>query len=126
MSRKIAFPSNITGLKGEVHAHFGHADAFTLIEYNEESKDVISIEVMKNAPHVHQGCMGLVMLLKNSDVDHLGVIGIGPRPLTICNQVGIEVLEAVGGKVKENFQSFLNGKLNRLKGSTCKTCEDEQ
>jgi predicted Fe-Mo cluster-binding NifX family protein len=118
-TKKIAFPGSIEGLKGELSGHFGHTEAFTTIEYDVSSKDVINVEIIQNAPHQQGGCMQPVMLLKNSGVSEVVVGGIGQRPLMGFAQVGIEVLTGHQGTIKDNFESFKLGKLPKLTQASC-------
>ncbi|MGD8563241.1 MAG: NifB/NifX family molybdenum-iron cluster-binding protein [Desulfarculaceae bacterium] len=87
---KIAVASRAPGgLEAEPSAHFGHCDAFTLVEVNQQ--EVGNVEVLANEGHAQGGCMAPVMLLKNSGVDALVAGGMGARPLAGFQQVGIQV-----------------------------------
>lgn len=87
---KIAVPSNLPGgLDAVLSAHFGHADAFTLVEVSDQG--VGEIHILPNQPHEQGGCMSVVNFLKNAGVDALMSGGMGARPLAGFNQVGIEV-----------------------------------
>ena len=76
-------------MQAAVSPHFGHCDAFTLVDL--DGDQVASARVLPNAAHEHGGCMGPVMLLKQAGVDVLVAGGMGRRPLLGFNQVGIEV-----------------------------------
>ena len=87
---KIAIPSeNPGGLAAELSAHFGHAAIFTLVDVDGEQ--VQKVELLPNGGHVQGGCMAPVMLLKNAGVDVLVAGGMGMRPLSGFQQVGIDV-----------------------------------
>ncbi len=87
---KIAVPSNLPGgLEAGFSAHFGHADAFTLVELSE--KGISDVQILPNQAHDQGGCMSVVNLLKNAGVEALVAGGMGARPLAGFNQVGIEV-----------------------------------
>jgi len=87
---KIAVPSNAPGgLEAGLSAHFGHCDAFTVVEV--EGRDIKDVQVLPNAGHEQGGCMAPVMLLKGAGVDVLVAGGMGARPLAGFQQVGIQV-----------------------------------
>lgn len=111
-SQKIAFPSSIDGIHGDLSLHFGHTPAFTVIEYDTDTFQVKSIEILQNAPHQHGKCMRPVMLLKNAGVDTIVVGLIGRPPLSGFSQVGIKILKGKEGKIKENFQAFQQQQLS--------------
>jgi predicted Fe-Mo cluster-binding NifX family protein len=118
-TQKIAFPSTKEGINGPLILHFGHAEAFTIVEYDSTSKKIINVEVLTNAPHEQGGCMRPVMMLKNSGVNILVVGGIGQRPFMGCVQVEINLFSGKTGTVKENFEAFLENKLHTLSNSSC-------
>jgi predicted Fe-Mo cluster-binding NifX family protein len=119
-TRKIAFPSNVEGLNGELSQHFGHALAFTLITYIPEKKKIHEIEVIRNVAHQHGGCMRPIRLLMNSNVSEIVVGGIGKRPCQGFKQVGIKVYKGIKDTVKNNFKAFINDKLTQFDiNSTC-------
>ncbi|MHA1857420.1 MAG: NifB/NifX family molybdenum-iron cluster-binding protein [Promethearchaeota archaeon] len=99
--------------------HFGHAPAFTTIQYDENTKDVVAVEVLKNVPHERGGCLTPVMLLKNYGVSEIVIGGIGQRPLLGFIEVGIEPYKGFLGTIKENFEAFRKDKLEKLSQSTC-------
>ncbi|MHA2001817.1 MAG: NifB/NifX family molybdenum-iron cluster-binding protein [Promethearchaeota archaeon] len=117
--RKVAFTSNGNGLQDDLCGHFGHASAFTAIEFDTETKDIKNVDVIKNMPHEHGGCMQPVMLLKNEGVTDVVVGGIGQRPLLGFIQVGIEPYFGVQGTIKDNFELFIADKLEKLNRGTC-------
>ncbi len=87
---KVAVPSMAPGgIEAPLSGHFGHCDAFTLLEV--EDGKVTDIKILPNEGHVQGGCMAPVMLLKNAGVDVLLAGGMGARPLAGFQQVGIDV-----------------------------------
>ena len=118
-TKKIGFPGTVEGLNGELVGHFGHTPTFLTIEYEENTKDVINVEVIKNAPHEQGECMTPVMLLKNKGVTEVVVNGIGHRPLIGFLQVGIEPYGGIQGTIKQNFEAFKQNKLQKLSQGTC-------
>ena len=120
-TRRVAFPSSIEGLTGELSFHFGHALAFTIIEYDPDSKEVEHVEILKNVPHEHGKCLRPVRLLMNSNVDEIVVGGIGNKPCMGFHQAGIQLYKGVEGSVKDNFAAFLSGKIHPMQDrDTCK------
>jgi len=86
----IAIPSNAPGgLEAGVAAHFGHCAAFTLV--NMEDSEIKDVKILPNMGHEQGGCMAPVMLLKNQGVDTMLAGGMGMRPLSGFQQVGITV-----------------------------------
>jgi FKBP-type peptidyl-prolyl cis-trans isomerase 2/predicted Fe-Mo cluster-binding NifX family protein len=86
----IAVPSEAPGgLDARIADHFGHSDAFTLVQV--DGDQLGQVTVLPNAAHQQGGCMGPVMLLKENGVDALVSGGMGGRPLAGFRQVGITV-----------------------------------
>ena len=121
-THRVAFPSTIEGLAGELSFHFGHALAFTIIEYNQDSKEVEHVEILKNVAHEHGKCMRPVRLLMNSNVDEIVVGGIGNKPCIGLHQAGIQMFKGLEGSVKDNFIAFLSGKIQPMQDKD--TCKD--
>lgn len=87
---KVAVPSMAPGgLEAPLSGHFGHCDAFTLLQV--EDGQITEVNILPNEGHVQGGCMAPVMLLKNAGVDVLMAGGMGARPLAGFQQVGIDV-----------------------------------
>ena len=116
---RVAFPSTIHGLSGELSFHFGHATAFTVVEYNSENREVISVEIIRNEPHQQGGCMRPIRLLMNSNVEEVVVGGIGRRPLQGFQQLGIQVFKGKHMNVKDNLKLHLLKKLAAFSEEGC-------
>lgn len=87
----VAVPSESPGgLDATIADHFGHCDAFTLVQIDNDQ--VGEAKVLQNPGHGDQGCMGPVMFLKDQGADALVAGGMGMRPLAGFQQVGITVL----------------------------------
>ena len=107
---KIAIPSMAPGgLESTISGHFGHSDVFTMVTV-EENK-IAGAELVQNPPHSQGGCMAPVMLLKENGADAIIVTGIGIRPLTGFNQVGIQVYAGAAGTVEFVVNEYLAGNL---------------
>ncbi|MFC2057129.1 NifB/NifX family molybdenum-iron cluster-binding protein [Chloroflexota bacterium] len=108
---RIAVPSlGNGGLDGQRSQHFGHCDAFTLIDVaNGEIRDVT---IVSNPPHQEGGCMIPVNTLSNLKVNALIVSGIGPRPLMGFNEVGIDVYhDSICLEIKPVVEGLIAGDL---------------
>ena len=107
---RIAIPSELPGgLDAQRAGHFGRCACFTLVVVADG--EVKEVEVLQNAPHVEGGCMAPVLVLAEHNVDAIAVQGIGGRPLTGFNQVGITVLAGEGTDVRTTVDSYLSGGL---------------
>jgi predicted Fe-Mo cluster-binding NifX family protein len=86
----VAVPSmGEGGVGAERSGHFGHCDAFTVLELENES--VKNVRVVANPPHVEGGCLGPVNLLASEGVTAIVVGGMGARPLAGFEGAGITV-----------------------------------
>ena len=113
-TKKIAFSSSLKGIHGELSTNFGHTPAFTIINYEEETFRVLSVEILQNAPHQQGKCRQPVMLLKNAGVHAIVVGNISRRPLMEFRQVGIVPYQGLFSTVKENFLVFKHNSLEIL------------
>lgn len=86
----VAVPSESPGgLDATIADHFGHCSAFTLVQI--DGDQVGEVTILPNEGHGEQGCLGPVMLLKGKGAEALVAGGMGMRPLTGFQQVGITV-----------------------------------
>ncbi len=116
----IAIPSEVPGgLDANVSEHFGHCAAFTLV--NVEDGVIGEVTVLGNAGHEQGGCMAPVHLLKGKEVDTLLAGGMGMRPLSGFQQVGIAVYSTESAhSVREAVELFLADKCRQFgEGQTC-------
>ena len=87
---KIAIPSEAPGgLEAQVSQHFGHCPVFTMV--NLDQGQVKEVEIMPNVPHQQGGCLAPVNALKDAGAQALVAGGMGMRPLSGFQSVGIEV-----------------------------------
>jgi predicted Fe-Mo cluster-binding NifX family protein len=117
---RIAIPSTGNGgLDGQRSEHFGHCDAFTLVDV--ENGEISNVTIVSNQEHHEGGCMVPVNTLSNLKVDALVVSGIGLRPLIGFNEVGIDVYhDAVFPEIKPVVENLIADKLPIL--SSDQTC----
>jgi predicted Fe-Mo cluster-binding NifX family protein len=111
---RIAVPSmDAGGLEGQRSGHFGHCDAFTLVDV--EGGEIKQVTTIPNQSHVQGGCMVPVNLLSEHKVNALIVGGIGMRPLMGFKQVHINVYydDSQTG-IKPVVEELIAGKLPRI------------
>ena len=105
----IAVPSDTTdGLDATISEHFGHCAAFTLVTVTD---DVVGeVAILENSGHHEGGCMAPVTLLKERGVEVLLAGGMGARPLSGFQQVGIDVhYKENAATVGEAVELFVSG-----------------
>ncbi|MBN1193690.1 MAG: NifB/NifX family molybdenum-iron cluster-binding protein [Coriobacteriia bacterium] len=107
----LAVPSTGQGgLDVERSGHFGRCDCFTVVDI--EDGAVIGVRVVANPPHEDGGCLRPVNLLAGEGVNALVVAGIGGRPLTGFNDVGITVyFDNTTPVVKDVVDALVAGQL---------------
>ena len=117
---RIAIPSaGNGGLDGQRSEHFGHCDAFTLVDV--ENGKISNVTIVSNQEHQEGGCMVPVNTLSNLKVNALVVSGIGLRPLMGFNEVGIDVYhDAICPDIKPVVESLIADNLPIIsKDQTC-------
>lgn len=107
---RVAIPSEAPGgLDAPVSDHFGHCDVFTLVEVDDDT--IGAVTVLDNNGHEQGGCMAPVMFLKKENVEALLAGGMGMRPLSGFQQVGITVYtKEDASTVREAVQLLIDGK----------------
>ncbi len=117
---RIAIPSaGKGGLDGQRSEHFGHCDAFTLVDV--ENGEINNVTIVSNQEHQEGGCMVPVNTLSNLKVNALIVSGIGLRPLIGFNEAGIDVYhDAICPEIKPVVESLIADNLPIL--SADQTC----
>lgn len=94
------------GLRGEVSPHFGRAPTFTIV--NTETSQV---EIVGNVSE-HFGGMGKApTIIANAKADALLCSGIGPRAISMFQQLGIRVFTGASGSVETSVKAFMEGRL---------------
>ena len=117
---RIAIPSvGKGGLDGKRSQHFGHCDAFTIVDVKDGK--ISNVTVINNSEHQEGGCLVPVNTLSNHKVNALVVSGIGLRPLTAFNEVGIDVYhDATCSDIKPVVESLITGNLSVIsRDQTC-------
>jgi len=111
---RIAIPSDGNGgLNGIRSQHFGHCDVFTLIDIKNGA--IKNETILNNEDHGHGGCMVPVNLLAKNNVTAIIVAGIGRRPLTGFNEVGIEVyIDTYDPQVSPVVKKLIKDELQKM------------
>jgi predicted Fe-Mo cluster-binding NifX family protein len=95
MTLCLAVPTDTPGgLEAHVSPHFGHCDAFTLLDFSDGT--VIGARVLAVPTHQQGGCMVPVRLLADNGATAVVVEGIGRRPLLGFVEVGVKVYSSDG------------------------------
>ncbi len=116
----VAVPSDSPGgLEARISDHFGHCDVFTLVQIDQEA--VGSVTILPNDAHESGQCMGPVMLLKERGAEGLVAGGMGQRPLSGFQEVGITVYFRAGAEtVREAIDLLIAGECREFEpAQTC-------
>jgi FKBP-type peptidyl-prolyl cis-trans isomerase SlyD len=116
----VAVPSDSPGgLDARISDHFGHCDVFTLLQIEQDA--VASVTILPNDSHESGQCMGPVMLLKERGAEGLVAGGMGQRPLSGFQQVGITVYFKAGAKtVRDAIELLIAGECREFEpAQTC-------
>ena len=119
VTKSVAFPALSEGLDGQMSGHFGHVAAFTLVTYDDDSKEIIEVKSLGNAAHEQGGCMAPVQVIYKAGAKAVILGGIGMRPLMHFNDLGIIPYRGIQGSVKDNFEAFVNDKLELMLKASC-------
>jgi len=107
---RVAVPSEAPGgLGAQTSTHFGRCSHFTIADLVDGRPT--EVEIVENTPHHDGGCMRPVLMLADRGIDAIVVNGIGGRPLTGFNQIGVPVYAGPGGDVGGTLAAFAAGEL---------------
>ena len=108
---RIAVPSMETGgLDGQRSGHFGHCDAFTLVDV--ENGNITDVTTIPNQGHEQGGCMVPVNVLAGQKVNAIIVGGIGMRPLMGFKQASIDVyFDSIRSDIRPVVEDLIAGEL---------------
>jgi predicted Fe-Mo cluster-binding NifX family protein len=115
MTKRIMMPvENEAGLEAQIAHHFGRAPYFALVELDANQKtpkvktEPNKSEHMGGTPgHSHESFLAL-------KPDVVIAYSMGPGALNTFQDAGVRVLEATANTVKDNIESFKEGKLKEL------------
>jgi len=116
----VAIPSDSPGgLEARISDHFGHCDVFTMVQLEDEG--VESVTILPNGAHSGGQCMAPVMMLKERGADALVAGGMGQRPLSGFQQVGITVYFRGGAEtVRDAVDLLMSGECREF--APAQTC----
>ncbi len=116
----VAVPSDSPGgLEARISDHFGHCDAFTLVQVDDQQLGPVT--VLSNDAHEGGQCMAPVMLLKRQGAEALVAGGMGQRPLSGFQQVGITVYFKAGAEtVRDAIELLVAGECREF--APAQTC----
>jgi FKBP-type peptidyl-prolyl cis-trans isomerase 2/predicted Fe-Mo cluster-binding NifX family protein len=116
----VAIPSDSPGgLEARISDHFGHCDVFTMVKVEEQQ--VESVAVLPNGAHEGGQCMAPVMLLKAQGAEALVAGGMGQRPLSGFQEVGITVYFKAGAEtVRDAVELLIAGECREF--APAQTC----
>ena len=106
---RIVVPTNNkNGLDGKIAEHFGRCLTYTFLNEKGEVLEII------NNTSEHMGGKGLPPeLMKKHEANILLCRGLGPRALSLCQELGIDVYVYQAETVKEIFTMWQNNKLKK-------------
>ncbi|MEA3230118.1 MAG: NifB/NifX family molybdenum-iron cluster-binding protein [archaeon] len=107
------------GLEGAAAEHFGRCNTYTFLDENGSV-----LEIIDNTSE-HMGGSGLPPeLMKKHEADVLLCNGLGPRALTLCKELGIDVYVCRAETVKDMFDMWKNKKIE--KAGSEDVCEEHK
>ncbi len=89
-----------------VSSHFGRCPSFTIVEI--ENGELLSKEVVNNPGH-HPGY--LPQFFSDMEVKYIIAGGVGRRATGFFNEMGIETIVGVAGRVDDVINKMLKGEL---------------
>ena len=112
---KIAIPSEgPEGLAAQRSGHFGHAQYFTIVEYD-DNMDIANVESVKNVDHDQFGCGGVIEYVMGLNVDGILTAGMGMPPLMRFTEAGVVVYaERTLPNVGDAAKAFALGEVVRM------------
>lgn len=117
---KIVIPTEGSlGIEEKVALHFGRCPTYTFLDENGNV-----LEVIENTSE-HMGGQGLPPeLMKKHGADILLCRDLGPRAISMCKELGIDVYTCQAETVKEIFELWKSKKLKKADESNA--CESHK
>ncbi len=110
---KIALPSR----ENMIDDHFGHCEYFTVFTISDDSKEIVSQEII--ASPVGCGCKSdIADSLKELGVTVMLAGNMGDGAVNVLKNAGIEVLRGCSGEIEAVATKWLEGSLNDS-GDSC-------
>ena len=112
---KIAIPSEgPEGLSAQRSGHFGHAQYFTIVEYDADM-NIANVSSVQNVDHDQYGCGGVIEYVMTLGVDGILTAGMGMPPLMRFTEAGIIVYsERTLPNVGDAAKAFALGEVSRM------------
>lgn len=112
---KLAIPSETAdGMAATRSGHFGHAQYFTIVEYDDDM-NIVDAQTVKNVDHDEFGCGGVIDYVLGLGVDGILTVGMGMPPLMRFTQNGVIVYsERQTPGVGDAARLFAEGKVDRM------------
>lgn len=108
---RICIPTETdTGLKAQVHAHFGSAAYFTIYDTDREHIEIVG---NANMHHSHGTCQPM-NALGEKKIDVVVCQGMGSRAIQGLNNAGIKAYRVEDGTVSEIIRQFKLGSLQEI------------
>jgi predicted Fe-Mo cluster-binding NifX family protein len=106
---KIVIPTeDKNGLEGKVSEHFGRCHTYTFVDENGTV-----LEIIPNTSE-HMGGVGVPPeIMKQHGADILLCRGLGPRALSLCKQLGIDVYVCQKQTVGEMLSLWKNNTIKK-------------
>lgn len=102
---KIAIPTE----DGRLCSHFGHCEAFTFVDVNPDTKEILNIETL--VPEEGVSCQSAGWIARQG-ADIILAGGMGARPLGVFSQNGVDVVSGCPElKVEELVKQYLDSSL---------------
>ncbi len=107
---KIAVSTNNGGLKDTVCPTFGRCPTFTLVEVEEQKKEILASEVIQNPGSTAAGGAGIVAAQEvvKREVNAVITGNCGPNAIMVFQQAKIKIY-LISGTVEEAVKRFLKG-----------------
>lgn len=104
---KVGIPSmGESGLEEKVSSHFGRAPTFTIVDTEDRE-----VKVVANTSEHAGGSGKPPEIMDEENVEVMLVSNLGPRAITMFENLGIEVYTGAEGEVKEALESWKEGEL---------------
>ncbi len=117
---KIVIPTDgRQGLGEKIAKHFGRCNTYTFVDENGKI-----LEIIDNTSRHMKGAGLPPELIKKHGVDILLCHELGPRALTLCKELGIEIYCDVAQTVGGIFEKWKNDKLKKATAED--VCEEHK
>ncbi len=120
---KVAIPASGNDNNAEVFEHFGRAPFYCIATI--ENNEIKSIEFLPN-PAIESHAPGEIpSYLASRGVDTLICLGLGGRARYFFNELGINVITGVRGRIREVLEKYLRGEIKSVDYTPSRKWHDE-